>query len=400
MSVNSRKAGLSPTHLIEKIPSIRYDTYFAMFGMLSVQANVSPVNPIQAGALRAANGVRNDGLNENPDISNLLKRTKLRHVYCRLVNLFLWLMSLRSSILLFIRDRNLQLYMGDFTHYWNDYQMYYLFPMFFLSMYASITSTLFLNKQDKLEWLVPFFSVRQTLSMHQHSDRFYRITTRDFKIRIYLGIAFGMVSMHREDSWLITIQHILLFTHCFLSLSLQTYIAVVTSAVGMTYFETAQVVTEVPFAIAIVWTVVNSIWFFYMAGTLVFTMLYFNLVCKVIGQRFHHIAKDIERLTEQDTATPQAKCAALNSLYFEHNEVCELVDESNSFWAAHIFNSYAIFIPGACYALYCLFFAQWDPLLSATLWSVMSTTVAVVGFISLSAAGVASEVTRCLGGAR
>ena len=153
-------------------------------------------------------------------------------------------------------------------------------------------------------------------------------------------------------------------------------------------------VTEIPFTLSMAWTVINSIWFFYMAGILAFTVFYFNLVCRVISQRFSDIAKDIERLTEQDTVTAQAKCVALNALYFEHNEVCELVDESNSFWAGHIFNTYAIFIPGACYTLYCLFFSKWDPLLSATLWSLLSLTIIVVGFMSLSAAGVASEVTK------
>lgn len=169
--------------------------------------------------------------------------------------------------------------------------------------------------------------------------------------------------------------------------------AIVTTAVGWVYFNTAWgSLDETTFKWIIPWLALQVIWFFYMAGTIVFTMTYFNLVCIMVTRRFHHVFKDIERLAEQESLPSQVKNAALNKLYFEHNEICELVDEGNAFWQTYIFYVYMTSIPCACYTLYNLFFAEPDELLTTTTWSVFLGVVFLVAFISLSAAGVSAEV--------
>ena len=130
-------------------------------------------------------------------------------------------------------------------------------------------------------------------------------------------------------------------------------------------------------------------------GIVTFTQSYFNLVCGALSQRFHQVCKEIERLAEEEPGPPGSKNEALTTLYYEHNEVCELVDESNTFWQSHIFFTYMTYIPCGCYTLYNLFFAEFDDLLGITTWTAFVHTIFVIGFVSISAASVSAEVRSC-----
>ena len=99
-----------------------------------------------------------------------------------------------------------------------------------------------------------------------------------------------------------------------------------------------------------------------------------------------------EALAESDPGPLGSKNNALSTLYYEHNEICELVDESNSFWQSFIFFNYMCHIPCNCYALYNLFFADFDDLLAIVTWTVFLHTILFLAFISLSAADVSAEV--------
>jgi hypothetical protein len=121
-------------------------------------------------------------------------------------------------------------------------------------------------------------------------------------------------------------------------------------------------------------------------------MTYFNLICLMLAKRFGVVCKDIEALAEQENGPPGSKNNALTTLYFEHNEVCELVDEANVFWQSYVFFTYMSYIPCACYALYNLFFADFDDLLAVVTWTSFFQTIFLIGYISVSAAGVSAEV--------
>ena len=54
------------------------------------------------------------------------------------------------------------------------------------------------------------------------------------------------------------------------------------------------------------------------------------------------------------------------------------------------------YIPCACYALYNVFFADFDDLLGPVTWVSFGQTVFLVGFISVSAAKVSAEVRPLL----
>ena len=115
----------------------------------------------------------------------------------------------------------------------------------------------------------------------------------------------------------------------------------------------------------------------------------------MLSRRFGVVCKDIENLAEQENGPPGSKNNALTTLYFEHNEVCELVDEANVFWQSYVFFTYMSYIPCSCYALYNLFFADFDNLLAVVTWGSFFQTVILIGYISVSAAGVSAEVCSC-----
>lgn len=155
---------------VDGIPQIRYDVYFKIFGLVStgtdIQSKVGPVKEPESGS-------------------------RVRRVYCQLVCTLLWFFAIRSFVLMFISDRNVQVMLGDLTGYWNDYRMYYLMPMLFFSLQTAITSTIFLVKEKDLAWLVPFISIKQ---LQSNTARVSQFRPSAHKFRIYLGIGFDLVS--------------------------------------------------------------------------------------------------------------------------------------------------------------------------------------------------------------
>lgn len=143
-------------------------------------------------------------------------------------------------------------------------------------------------------------------------------------------------------------------------------------------------------------------------------MTYYNVVTTMLNRRFADVCKEIEDLAEKENGPPGSKNNALMTLYAEHNEACELVDEANTFWQAYVFFSYTryhscplksigpffvmfassrSYIPLTCYALYNVFFADFDDLLGPVTWTCFGQTIFLVGFVSVSAAKVSAEVS-------
>lgn len=72
--------------------------------------------------------------------------------------------------------------------------------------------------------------------------------------------------------------------------------------------------------------------------------------------------------------------------------MCEQTDEANQFWQSYIFFTFMLYIPCNCYALYNLFFADFDEILGPITWTILVHTFILLAFVSLSAAGVSAEV--------
>ena len=213
----------------------------------------------------------------------------------------------------------------------------------------------------QLAWLVPFISVKQLQSNNPRTSK-YDNTNHEKRTRITIFI-----------------NNLIVLTS--------------TGLVGALYVMTAWENMDLySFQLFIPWIAIQTLWVFYMSGINQFTMTYFNLICLILSNRFKQVCKDIEALAESDPGPVGSKNNALSTLYYEHNEVCELVDESNNFWQSFIFFNYMCHIPCNCYALYNLFFAEFDDLLAIVTWTVFLHTLLFLGFVSLSAADVSAEV--------
>lgn len=181
-------------------------------------------------------------------------------------------------------------------------------PSFFLSLQCALCCSIFLTKEKELNWIVPFLSIRQL------QIRNARVTMDHTMHNARINIMIFCV-------WIITLGS--------------------TAAVSFKTFETAwESFDESTFRLWIPWMIFQIVWFFYLVYISYIVVSYFNLVCLMISKRFNTVCNEIEQLADSDPGPIGSKNDQINQLYFDHNEVCELVDESNSFWQTYIFSTF------------------------------------------------------------
>ena len=321
------------------VPKLSYEIYFKIFGVLSNDLKLGP----QIESLRSNNNC-----------------FKLSRLYCITICVFLWLSTARVFILLFIEDKETQVRMGDITYFWNNYRLYYLIPNFFCGLHAALINTHFISKENDNAWLVPFVSATHHSADHQRTlNPFYTYQTRT---RLFILFNVSLI--------------------CFtISFNFYTYY--------ITYRDRLDDTTTQMY---IPWMIFHLVWLFYNIGSVLFTTSYFNLVCKEVEKRFAIVSKEIEDLAESDPGQPGSKNEILMSLYFAHNELCELVDESNSYWQSYLFYTAISYIPCGCYLLYVLFFATMDNILLTYCVFTFIYSLIILIIIASSAADVSSEV--------
>ncbi|XP_074602736.1 uncharacterized protein LOC141856349 [Brevipalpus obovatus] len=330
------KAGPNKEILYESAPKLPYEGFFKLFGLLSSGLDQEPrFGPIKADRTTV----------------------KVRRFYCQIVTAMLWFFTVRGFILMFIDDRGIQIIMGDISGFWHDYRMYYLMPQFYYALSCALVATTFLYKEREYSWLIPFV----TISQHQTTSARPIPVRHSLRTNIY--ITFNVI-----------------------------IVGGVTGSMGYLYYKTAWDNMDAhTFRLWAPWLAVQVIWYFYMTGITMFTMSYFNLVTLHMESKFKAVSQEIEMLAESDPGPPGSKNDDLIRLYYAHNDMCELVDESNSFWQLYLFYIIGSYIPNFCYVMYTLFFADLDTLLGIFSWFVLFHTFLVMAVLSLSAADVSTE---------
>ncbi|XP_015795876.1 uncharacterized protein LOC107372206 [Tetranychus urticae] len=322
--------------LYGNIPKLSYETWFKIFGLLS------------------------SGLDHERRFGPIKQdRTpvKIKRLYCQLITAMLWFFAVRGFVLMFIDDKGLAILMGDLSVYWNDYRMYYLMPTFYYAFSSALVATTFLLKERDLSWFIPFM----TFSQHQSTDPNDKL------------------GFHRWRT--------LIFTLFNLTITMW-----VTGSMGyLTYSSARDNMDAHTFRLFMPWLVVQVIWYFFMTGIIMFTTSYFNLVCLMVQKKFSDVASEIETLAEGDPGPPGSKNDDLTRLYFAHNDLCEITDESNSFWQYILFYIIGNFIPNFCYVMYTLFFGDLDTPLAIFSWFILGHTFLIMAVLSVSAADVSSE---------
>ena len=72
--------------------------------------------------------------------------------------------AVHQSLLMVVQDPLLQLWLGDMTPHWPGNRINFLILSFLLSIYSTSCCFLFQNNERKLNWYLPFFSLKQAVS--------------------------------------------------------------------------------------------------------------------------------------------------------------------------------------------------------------------------------------------
>lgn len=294
---------------------------------------------------------------------------RARRIYCRIVCLTLWLNVIRLLVGLVLEKTPITL---DF-YYLGTFRIHFLIPALCLAIQVAAVSLIFIRNNDETNWLVPFYSSKDYLIRSRSN---FRPKIDHYKKRVNVSVALALslaaISSASISAYLI---------NCALQSEL---LQPVGADEDMWNWER-------PMLIALL--VCDVLWAIYATHVCFMVSFYFNLICSIMKSRFHTICKIIEDLAESDTSKTTNQARKITTLYLEHNEACELLDESNDFWQYLIFFTYFTYIPAYCYCLYNLFFVDFEAWPSFITWVIHTHTGLIILLISFSAAGVSTEVS-------
>jgi len=340
---------------------------------------------------------------------------RLRSIYCGCICLFLWLHVVRLLVGLLVERSLVTL---DF-YCLGSFRIHFLIPALCLAIQAAAVSLIFIRNNDETNWLVPFYSSKDYLIRSRSNFKpKMEDYTRRVNISVALALLLALVSSCSLSAYIV---------HCVGRAGALGPERVGVAGAGTQSAASAIAGPQVPATAAAKvqqhqpqsnqqqqqqtlvaantlesWAlscllVMDVIWVVYSTYICFLVSFYFNLICSIMKSRFHSISKIIEDLAESSTTKTTNQARKITTLYLEHNEACELLDESNDFWQYLIFFTYFTYIPAYCYCLYNLFFVDFEAWPSFITWVIHTHTGFIILLISFSAAGVSAEVSvQCL----
>lgn len=314
-------------------------------------------------------------------------RKHFRSFYCVVVCVSLWLHVLRLLVGLLVDKSPVTL---DF-YCLGAYKIHFLIPALCLAIQAAAVSLIFIRNNDETNWLVPFYSSKDYL-IRSRSNFKPKIEdyTKQVNISVALALVLALVSSVSLSAYIM---------HCASQSDLMKPLVGAGSGTEPVPSSSqkpvgAEPVSQMERALLAVFLFTDVLWAIYSTYICFLVSFYFNLICSIMKSRFHGISKIIEDLAESNTTKTTNQARKITTLYLEHNEACELLDESNDFWQYLIFFTYFTYIPAYCYCLYNLFFVDFEPWPSFITWVIHTHTGFIILLISFSAAGVSTEVSE------
>lgn len=367
----------------------------------------------QAAKAAAVDGTNLDGadLDSESTADGGGKKSRASSIYCRFVCLCLWFHVLRLLAGLVVERSIMTL---DF-YYLGAYRIHFLIPALCLAIQAAAVSLIFIRNNEETNWLVPFYSSKDYLIRSRSNFRpKMEDYTKRVNISIVLALLLAITSSISLSAYLI---HCVMQSEAMRSMwtmgsgsemansaadSITTTVA--SNAVGAAaaggspgstsndVSATSTMMTER--TVLTILLVYDVLWAIYSTHICFLVSFYFNLICSIMKSRFHGISQIIEDLAESNTTKTTNQARKITTLYLEHNEACELLDESNDFWQYLIFFTYFTYIPAYCYCLYNLFFVDFEAWPSFITWVIHTHTGFIILLISFSAASVSTEVSN------
>lgn len=335
---------------------------------------------------------------------------KWRLYYCRAVCLAQWIYVCRILLGFFYTK---SLFTLDF-YYLGSHRAPFLVPAMCLAVQCASLSCVFFWNSDETNWLVPFFSSKDFL-VRSRSDFRPKMSDYNTRINVMIGIALTLATLSwismsaffghiifksKAMHWLLVIvleytgnSHLLLESAPEVysdGVTEQSYAPTTTTRAPPLVGEHAELLESMALSVLLV---TNVVWSIYMAYIGFLVACYFNLICSIMRARFHNIARVIEELAETNTSRTTQQARKITTLYLDHNEACELLDESNEFWQYLIFFTYFTYIPAYCYCLYNIFFVDFDSWNSFIAWTIQFHTGLIILIVSFSAANVSTQVS-------
>lgn len=337
----------------------------------------STTSPLADGGAISDNEPAVDSMGDSASSPN-----KARIIYNRLVCLMLWLHVLRLLVGLVIEKSVLTM---DFF-YLGAYRIHFLIPALCMAIQAAAVSLIFIRNNEETNWLVPFYSSKDYLIRSRSNFRpKLEDYTRRVNISVVLALSLAMISSISLAAYLM---------HCCMqSEALRASLGKPATSGSITSTTINSGTWNQESIVLLILLVYDIIWAIYSTYICFLVSFYFNLICSIMKARFHGISKIIEDIAESNTTRTSNQARKITTLYLEHNEACELLDESNDFWQYLIFFTYFTYIPAYCYCLYNLFFVDFEPWPSFITWVIHTHTGFIILLISFSAAGVSTEVS-------
>lgn len=328
---------------------------------------------------------------------------RLRVNYCRIVCCFLWLNVLRILAGLVVEKSMFTL---DF-YYLGPYRVHLLIPLLCLAIQAAANSLIFIRNNDETNWLVPFYSSKDYLIRSRSN---FRPKMEDYTKRVNISVALALVfATFSSLSIIVYLGHSVVLSDPFRAFFEPNFVPTIKQQLtttpapgtsGSAATTTAATITAVDYSLERMvlgaLLCVDVLFAIYSTYICFLVSFYFNLISSIMKARFHGISKIIEDLAESNTTKTTNQARKITTLYLEHNEACELLDESNDFWQYLIFFTYFTYIPAYCYCLYNLFFVEFDSWPSFITWVIHTHTALIILLISFSAAGVSTEVSTII----
>lgn len=357
-------------------------------------------------------GANLDGADLDSESTGGDKSKRAGSIYCRFVCLCLWFHVLRLLAGLIVEKSILTL---DY-YYLGAYRIHFLIPALCLAVQVAAVSLIFIRNNEETNWLVPFYSSKDYLIRSRSNFRpKMEDYTKRVNISIVLALLLAITSSVSLSAYLV---HCVMQAEAMQSTWMTDGImgggsdaaadSIAATSTTTTTTTTQASTTTVTVAgaadaastlmtertVLTILLIYDILWAIYATHICFLVSFYFNLICSIMKSRFHRISKIIEDLAESNTTKTTNQARKITTLYLEHNEACELLDESNDFWQYLIFFTYFTYIPAYCYCLYNLFFVDFEAWPSFITWVIHTHTGFIILLISFSAAGVSTEVSN------
>ena len=171
--------------------------------------------------------------------------------------------------------------------------------------------------------------------------------------------------------------------------SIRLYLLLAIGLIGYTFTYIWPRELLVPLGIA--WSIIYSIWAYYLISIQIGLVPVFNQLCHYLIIRFEKLNASLKRLRVSNTLTDdKARIECVKEFMKDHNRLCAQVYSFNKFWKFHIFLSFIIYIGIVAFFFNLIFLVKTSYWVKFSL-GIVSLCVFIFLCVSILSAGLVPE---------